>query len=67
MDGLEKGRGVSYQPPEASSGSLPEIDTLLLPPALKQSVLLCVWRVGERERKRKDIWLSPMVNVLLGS
>lgn len=35
-------RRVSYQPPEASSGSLPEIDTLLLPPALKQAVLLCV-------------------------
>lgn len=41
LDGAEKGRGVSYQPPEASLGSLPEIDTLLLPPALKQAVLLC--------------------------
>lgn len=38
----DRRRRVSYQPPEASSGNLPEIDTLLLPPALKQAVLLCV-------------------------
>ena len=65
LDRLEKGRGSKLPVPEASSGSLPERDTLLLPPTFKQAVLLCVC-VREREsaRKREDrrmhIGINPM-------
>ena len=73
MDRLEKGRGSKLPVPEASSGSLPEIDTLLLPPTFKQAVLLCVYvcvHVRERERgkesgrnredRRMHIGISPV-------